>query len=261
MKVCGTEPTMAKYKSFIIHLKRSERRKAQVEDLISKSPFDAEVVDAVDGRLLSEADIDACYTEQSFLRPKYPFGMNAGEIGCFLSHRAAWRKIVDQNLTAGLVFEDDVQIDPDVFLKSVKAAQVWSKDYGYIQFQVRGVPERCDVLEKHAEVELLQPSPTLLRCSAQLINRATAIHLLKETEKFDRPVDGVLQMHWATGLRPVCVEPSGVADRTRETGGSTLSIKTPKLTKLVREWQRMVYRRKIVRYSKKNFKPMTSGTE
>ncbi|WP_193222078.1 glycosyltransferase family 25 protein [Amylibacter sp. SFDW26] len=250
---------MAKYKSFIIHLKRSERRKAQVDDLISKSPFDAEVVDAVDGRLLSDQDINECYKEQLFLRPKYPFGMNSGEIGCFLSHRAAWQRIVDQNLTAGLVFEDDVQIDPDVFSKNIQAAQAWSKEYGFIQFQVRGVPEKCKVLDTCGNVQLLQPSPTLLRCSAQLISRAAAIHLLKETEKFDRPVDGVLQMHWVTGLRPVCVEPSGVSDRTRETGGSTLSIKTPKLTKLVREWQRMVYRRKVVRYSKKSFKPMVFG--
>lgn len=253
------EPAMAKYKSFIIHLQRSKGRKAQVKDLISKSPYDAEVVDAVDGRLLSDADIDACYSEKSFLRPKYPFGMNAGEIGCFLSHRAAWQKIVDQNLAAGLVFEDDVQIDYDAFSKTVKTAQAWSQDYGFIQFQVRGVPEKCKVLDTRDGVDLLQPSPTLLRCSAQLINRATALHLLKKTERFDRPVDGILQMHWVTDLRPVCVEPSGVADRTRETGGSTLSIKTPRLTKLVREWQRMVYRRKIVRYSKTKFKPLVQG--
>ncbi len=261
MKICGMEPRMDNYKSFIIHLKRSERRKAQVEDLITKSPFEAEVVDAIDGRLLSKSEIDECYVDKSFLRPSYPFGMNSGEIGCFLSHRAAWQKIVDQNLAAGLVFEDDVQIDPALFHASVKAAQQWSRDYGYIQFQVRGVPENLETLAKDGNVNLLQPVPTLLRCSAQLINRAAAIHLLKVTEKFDRPVDGVLQMHWVTGIRPVCVEPSGVSDRTQETGGSTLSIKTPALTKLSREWKRLVYRRKIVRYSKKKFMPFVLETE
>jgi len=244
---------MADYKSFIIHLKRSQGRKAQVEDLISKSPFPCEMVDAVDGRLLSQEDIQTYYTGETLLNPEYPFGVNAGEIGCFLSHRAAWQKIVDQNLTAGLVFEDDVHIDPDIFAKSVKAAQIWSRDHGFIQFQVRGLPERGPVLDTQEGVDLLQPSPTLLRCSAQLINRATAIHLLKVTEKFDRPVDVVLQMHWETGLRPVCMRPSGVADRTQETGGSTLSLKRPKLAKIPREWNRMVYRSKVARYSKKRF--------
>ena len=241
---------MASYKSFIIHLERSEGRKAQVKDLISKSPFEVEIVDAVDGRLLSDADISKYYSEQPILRPKYPFSLNAGEIGCFLSHRAAWQKIVDQNLTAGLVFEDDVQIDPSVFMQSVEAAKIWSTDFGFIQFQVRGIPENCKVVNTDGDVRLLQPSPTLLRCSAQLINRATALHLLKETEIFDRPVDTFLQMHWATDVRPVCVSPSGVTDRTQETGGSTLSLARSTGSKILREWKRFIYRRKIVHLSR-----------
>ena len=48
--------------------------------------------------------------------------MNIGEIGCFLSHRSVWKKIVAQNLTAGIIFEDDVQIDPNVFSDSLKSS-------------------------------------------------------------------------------------------------------------------------------------------
>ncbi len=240
------------YKSFIIHLERSKGRKAQVQDLISKSPFETEIVDAVDGRLLSDADIAACYSEDPLMQPKYPFGLNAGEIGCFQSHRRAWQKIVDQNLTAGLVFEDDVQVDPVVFEKSVKAAQYWSADHGFIQFQVRGIPEKCKVLDTYEGVELLRPLPVLLRCSAQLISRSAAEHLLKFSEQFDRPVDTMLQMFWETGITPVCMRPSGVSDRTRETGGSTLSLKRSLAMKVVREWKRTSYRMKLNALSRKH---------
>ena len=239
-----------KYKSFIIHLKRSKGRMAQVQDLCAKSPFDAEIVDAVDGAKLTAAEIEACFSAQALVKPKYPFGLNAGEIGCFQSHRAAWQKIVDQDLTAGLILEDDVHIDPIVFGRALEAAKEWSAGYGYIQFQVRDVTITNPVMEQADGVTLLRPMPVLLRCSAQLISKATAQHLLDITRRFDRPVDTFLQMGWVTGMWPVCVVPSGVADRTEETGGSTLSQKQPLRAKFMREIKRANYRSALKRYSK-----------
>ncbi len=241
-----------KYKSFIIHLQRSSGREAQVKDLISKSPFETEIVDAVDGAKLSQAEIDACFSEKPLLQPVYPFGLNAGEIGCFLSHMRAWQKIVDQDLTAGLVFEDDVQIDTEIFAAALGAAKAWSPDYGFIQFQVRKVAPDNPELGQIGSNKLVRPVPTLLRCSAQLVNNATAKKLLELTARFDRPVDTLLQMHWITGVQPVCVVPSGVTDRTQETGGSTLSLKRPMHVKILREIMRFSYRRKIIHLSKKS---------
>jgi GR25 family glycosyltransferase involved in LPS biosynthesis len=99
-------------------------------------------------------------------------------------------------------------------------------------------------------VKLIQPSPILLRTSAQLVSYATAVTLLENTKKFDRPIDGMLQMHWFTGVSPVCIVPSGVTDRTHETGGSTLSIKKSNIISLYRIIQRIIYRIKIRNYSK-----------
>ena len=243
---------MSKYKSFIIHLQRSTGRKAQVQDLIGKSPFEAEIVDAVDGAKLSKEDIDACFSAQPLLQPVYPFGLNPGEIGCFQSHRRAWQKIVDQDLAAGLVLEDDVQIDPAVFKPALEAAKAWSQDFGFIQFQVREVAPDSPEVGQLGSIRLLRPVPTLLRCSAQLVNNATAKRLLEVTARFDRPVDTLLQMHWITGVQPVCVVPSGVTDRTQETGGSTLSLKRPLRAKILRELKRFNYRRKITSLSKRN---------
>lgn len=251
MRAIDAMEEAGKYKSFIIHLQRSSGRAAQVRDLIGKSPFETEMVDAVDGAKLSQAEIDACFSQEPLLQPVYPFGLNAGEIGCFLSHRRAWQKIVDQDLTAGLVFEDDVQIDPEVFDAALDAAKAWSADYGFIQFQVRDVALDNPEMGQLGSNRLLRPVPTLLRCSAQLVNYATAKRLLKVTARFDRPVDTLLQMHWATGVQPVCVVPSGVTDRTQETGGSTLSLKRPMHIKILREIKRFAYRRKIIRLSKK----------
>ena len=52
--------------------------------------------------------------------------------------------------------------------------------------------------------------PTLLRCSAQLVSYSTAKKLLEITKKFDRPVDGLLQLHWNTKINITTICPSGV---------------------------------------------------
>jgi GR25 family glycosyltransferase involved in LPS biosynthesis len=90
-----------KYKCFIIHLKRAKKRKAYVDEIISKLNIETEIIDAVDGRLLTNNKISQFYTEKPLFQPAYPFMVNKGEIGCFLSFRKAWQNIVDQNLSGG----------------------------------------------------------------------------------------------------------------------------------------------------------------
>ena len=244
--------TSDSYQSFIIHLKRAGGRRAQVENLREKSPFETQILDAVDGSLLDEKQISACLQNRPMHQPAYPFKINSGEVGCFLSHRNAWQMIVDRNLTAGLIFEDDVEIDEAVFRQSLEFAKRHSRQRGYIQFQVRDIKTAYQLLAQDGNTKLISPSVTPLRCSAQLVSYEAAKELLKLTEKFDRPVDTFLQMHWITNVKLACIIPSGVSDRTQETGGSTLSIKQPWKQKLSREWSRAVYRFKVQYYSKRH---------
>ena len=87
----------------------------------------------------------------------------------------------------------------------------------------------------------------MLRTSGQLVSAAHARHLLEITERFDRPVDTLLQMNWVTGVPLSCAVPSGLSDRTEEAGGSTISLKSQKALsqKLSREIRRFLYRSRI----------------
>ena len=151
--------------------------------------------------------------------------MNKGEVGCFLSFRKAWQNIVDQNLAGGLIFEDDVSLNLDVFQHSFDTALSWIEKHGYIQFQVRDVSKKIEIIKAYKKINLLKPSPILLRCSAQLVSYSTAKRLLEITERFDRPVDGLLQLNWSTGVEVTTITPSGVMDNTNASGGSNLSLK------------------------------------
>ncbi len=239
------------YKSFIVHLQRAKGRKAQVRDLADKLPYQAQIVDAVDGAKLSGDAVKACFSETPLMQPSYPFKLNVGEMGCFLSHRKVWQEIVDQGLDAGLIFEDDAHIDPGHFARALSLASEHVKTLGYIQFQNRDITDVSRVLAEDDGVQIVQPAITPLRTSAQLVSFNTAQKLLKLTEKFDRPIDGVLQLYWETGLHIACVVPSGVSDRTQATGGSTLSKKQPLITKLGREFKRACYKAQIRKYSKR----------
>ena len=45
------------YKCFIIHLKRAKKRKAYVDEIISKLNIETEIIEAVDGKLLTKKNI------------------------------------------------------------------------------------------------------------------------------------------------------------------------------------------------------------
>ena len=67
-------------------------------------------------------------------------------IGCFLSHRKAWKKIVEQKLDAGLILEDDIRISPLTFNKSFNFALKNIQKYKLIQFQVRKIKKKCKII-------------------------------------------------------------------------------------------------------------------
>lgn len=238
------------YKSFIIHLQRATARKAQVKDISEKSPFEVQIVDAVDGSKLTKKDIENHYSNHPLYPLHYPFTLTEGEIGCFLSHRRVWQEIVDQNLSAALVFEDDVHIESEIFNKAVSLAIPHIENIGYIQFQVREVLDLGKIIDKSGDIKIVQPSITPLRTSVQLISRKVAEKLLDLTQKIDRPIDGFLQMHWETGIHLACTIPSGVSDKTQESGGSTLSTKQPLFKKLGRAIKRQKYRSQTRDYSR-----------
>lgn len=215
-------------KAYIIHLERAVGRREQVDRIVKTCPMSAEIVHAVDGSAMSDDEVSRIYVKNQ-LQPTYPFALRGGEIGCFLSHRKCWRRMIDEELDAALILEDDIEVDQPVFDRALGITRKHIDELGYIQFQVRPIPENAEVIIAEDEVRLVRPRPTPLRTSGQLVSRAAAQKLLELTEVFDRPVDTYLQMHWVTGIHLACVTPSGVSDRTAETGGSTISSKKPLL--------------------------------
>lgn len=242
--------------AFIIHLARAEARRPQVDRILAASPVPASIIDAVDGRALSTGELQAAYSRKSLHAPRYPFALGVGEIGCFLSHRKAWQAIVDKGLEAGLVIEDDAEIDAEAFKPALQLAGQHIARHGIIQFQVRAIAKPGPVVASSGDQHLTRPVVVPLRASCTLYARSAARRLLDQTAHFDRPIDAYAQMHWLTGLRPCLAIPSGVSDKAGDVGGTTIQARNvPVLKRLRREALRPIYRYRVARLSRINDRP------
>ncbi|WP_047456982.1 glycosyltransferase family 25 protein [Rhizobium rhizogenes] len=246
----NARPNQANICGFIIHLDRARDRQPQVERLAAMLPVRSEVIRAIDAGVLSDEEIDCVYRRHLY-RPHYPFEMSIGEIACFLSHRKAWAAIVEQGVDAGLVFEDDVEIDAS-FHAAFVAAQACLMPGAFIRFPFRMGKEHGKCVLTHGQASVIQPGRVGLGMVAQLVSRDAAIRLLEATALFDRPVDTTVQMSWMTRLSPLAVMPGGVHEISAQLGGSTIKRRKTVLEKLSREILRPLYRAKIALRSRRS---------
>ena len=229
---------------FVIHLARAKGRRGHVAALQRLSPLPVEVIDAVDGAELDEATVRAVYQPHDLLLPRYPFEISRGEIGCFLSHRKAWQAIVESGADVGLVFEDDAVLDQEIFARAYGVVQGWMGRGDWVEFQTRPMTGR--LVHAVGNVQIVEPEIPPVRLSAQMIGAEAAARMLQVTERFDRPVDGVVQLLGVTGQRILCVVPSGVRDDTAAAGGTTIQKKNGTIwNQIIKSWRRIYYRRAL----------------
>lgn len=224
----------------IIHLTRAAARRPGVDRLLRELPLPMQVLEAVDGRTAAPEDL-AAYDRALALAPRFPFPLLSAEVACFLSHRAAWARIVSAGWEAGLVLEDDAAVDAQALTRALALAAAHPGD-GIVQLQTRD-PGPARVVAQEEEMRVLAPVLAPLRATCSLYTRAACLRLLEITESFDRPVDVLLQMQWVTGIAPRVVWPSGVSEASANVGGTTIQKKNRGiLDRVNREIRRPLFR-------------------
>lgn len=227
-------------KSYIIHLDRAVARKQQVAYLQKNLPGEVQVLHAVDGKLLTDAD--KCIYQRKLHRPFYPFRMRDSEIACFLSHRKAWQTIVDSGDDFALIAEDDIHLHDPEFSDSLSLAMRNMTVDKFVRFPLFGRETPIQTVEATEHTTLFLPKSIGLGMVLQLVGRNYAKAMLDLTEKFDRPVDVFLQLHWITGLVPMVLFPSFVSEISENVGGSTIGAKKSVFGKIWHEVARPYYR-------------------
>jgi glycosyl transferase family 25 len=239
------EPVLSGPKAFILHLERASSRAATVQSLRASMAIESEVLAAVDGARLSPQEVDQAYARRRF-RPTYPFPLTRTEVGVFLSHRLAWRRILDDALDFAFIFEDDAEIDPPAFAALVEFVTLERQAWDYVLLPALPIRNGKPVASRGG-LTLTRPDAPPLRAIAQIVSLAAAKRLLDRTLPFDRPVDTMLQMTWLTGQPLLVASPSPIRDVSRETGGSTVQRKSMSLVERLRhEAMRPIYRAQVL---------------
>jgi GR25 family glycosyltransferase involved in LPS biosynthesis len=229
-------------RSFVIHLRRAERRRGNAETLLRTLPFDAQILDAIDAATLPEGEIRAAYGMRLH-RPLYPFELRRAEIACFLSHRHAWARIAEGDADAGLIVEDDVEFDRERLDAVLALAKTVFKPEDYLRFPQHLRDESGPVVAQARDVSVIEPRVPGRRMFMQLVGRQAAARLLSFTERFDRPVDALLQMRWLLPVRVLAARPICVREISGALGGTSIQTKTrPVADTLTREIARPLYR-------------------
>ncbi len=93
-------------KSYVINLKQDVGRMEVINARFQELDLPFTRIDAVDGRLMSNAAFDAFVKA----RQSKEGGWGRGQAGCFLSHYMVWTEIAQGTAQCAAIFEDDVHL-------------------------------------------------------------------------------------------------------------------------------------------------------
>jgi len=148
-------------------------------------PF--ELIDAIDGRAIDAKELPKLYDEDRAPK-KIGRPMTRGEIGNALSHRKVWRILIDRNLAAALVLEEDATIDK-AFCSFLRAVPEIPANIGFLSlFTESGLVYRR-ASASVGEFKLHKAAVGLASTVAYIINATYARMLLNRKSRVETPTD------------------------------------------------------------------------
>ena len=192
---------------FIVSLPEAQDRRARITEVFKDLGLNFEFIDAVDGRQFDVLN-HPLYNASKRLRC---FGkhMTGGDLGCILSHKKIYQRMVDENIARALIFEDDV-ILRDAFLPTLKQIQSSNIPFDAIRFFGSPKLERlkmrnvCKLSDTH---HLVRHSGMPGGSHATLMTIAGARKMLRHMERTALPIDALLGRSWLTTMNWYTVRP------------------------------------------------------
>lgn len=200
---------------FIISLARAPERRAALSAHLDGLGLEYRIVDAVDGRLMPEAERNALLAQ----------GVNyvPGVIGCYLSHIRIYELLVRENIPVALILEDDACLNPRI-ATALRQGRLLFTDFDYCLLDCDDCsedtpayydPDSRRQLFDGFPVYETNIGPALLH--AYLMTRSGAERRLAHAWPIYKPVD----VYSALPYQPrivVCVDPKGayVSEHSRQ---------------------------------------------
>ena len=129
----------------------------------------------------------------------FGYPMVRGEVGCFLAHREAWRRIAEGQADIALILEDDAVLNASdlAAIQALATAQPL-KDKVTLMFTVSRLRFRRWL--QVGPTSVVRPTDTTYSTVAYLAGRTAAARLLAASETFFYPVDEFLNLECRHGV-------------------------------------------------------------
>lgn len=234
--------------SYVINLARNVQRMENSARQLDAAGLPWERIDAVNGWALSEAEIAEVYDADRNARDgKQP--LVAPEIGCYLSHIAAWERIARGPQPGGFVFEDDFAAD-DTLAKKLELLSVEQNDWDMVKLFSFDPAPRLEWERPLGAYRIGIPYRVPTCLIGYGLTKPAAAQLAGRARPFFRPVDEDQKFVWETGLRVALILPPPilVGDQTTVTGtiGKERRAARGARGPLARGWHNLLY---TLRYS------------
>ena len=201
-------------RTFVVNMARDVERRQYMMGRLLELGIEAEFIAAVDGRQLAPTD-RAAYDHRRSLRV-YGKEMLDSEIGCYLSHRRLYERMIAEEIEVALILEDDVRIDPSFpgVVRELLACPF--QDWLVIRLdskrrQVVSPPSAkflgTQVAAFAGGAGLYRLGTHVLGVGAYLIRREGARRMLDYGARIFMPIDQTMDRFWENGVVPYVVRP------------------------------------------------------
>ncbi|MCY0386284.1 glycosyltransferase family 25 protein [Robbsia sp. Bb-Pol-6] len=181
-----------------ISLPGALERRAFMKEQFSRLKIPARFFDAI-GIRPGSVDRIPGYDSAKRLH-RFGYGLTPGEIGCYLSHRAVWRRFLDSDSDVCCVLEDDGVLHGDFSERVadiVMARAHWDFVRLYSLYR-RGARPYCVTAGSR---QLNWVACSAMSTLGYLLTRSAAEKLLIHTQDMMFTIDEVIDRHWEHGLR------------------------------------------------------------
>lgn len=178
-----TRPAGTVPPTFVINLARQVERRRRMHALVTAAGVEPIFVEAVDGSKLSSSDL------LPWRRTEKRALLNAGEVGCLLSHVSVWERIVREGIDHAIVLEDDLVIAPTFRQILLRIGEL--PEFDLLRIETDRSPI---VFRQESELEMAGHRVHKLlrgatRTGGYVISRRGAHRLLANVNDFEQAVD------------------------------------------------------------------------
>lgn len=194
-------------KLYVISLKESQDRRHKVDAQLTAAKVEYEFFDAIRVQNGIESYFDSCDEEQYLINCGRVVA--TGEIGCYASHLAMWKKCVELNQPI-VIMEDDFCIEEN-FPAAILQVEKLISNYGFVRLQTefRGKKIKSKDVEGFT-LYYYTKMPHSLMCYA--LSPKVAQGLIESSKTLTAPVDVVIKKTWQHQIPMFGLAPYPVRD-------------------------------------------------